>query len=451
MGNLAMKMKIVSMAALALGMSASVAEAQVIPPPEVIPVATASKKGSLLVFPLVTIDGQYGTSSDWGLFGSGLFDTVIEIQNNSLSTPAPVTCTYINEQKGRINWSFVITPAGTVTWDVLLAAIDPGTVGSAAFPTSGPWQASWTDPYRGELICFVTDPTSSFQVPFNELAGTATVFATPGEGSPSLPNVAFRYNAWSFLVRQAGSTNPAADSLTTTVGTPGQIILDGGYAGEKLFYDACPAQNIQTFIPNGGVLFLEGTANPGGQPVPVIGALDNAVSFSSCQQDLRQDFTIYLTKVQLETWNSQETDHGLSWFCADSTQTIPLDDYNNYLYNPSNFDFGQGGIIKTSHPGIRTPDARYVAVGVSSSQCNSYGVTNNTGLLGVAEEAIVFGSDTSIDAIVASTTTPVGYAVGPAYTNSFIVTPAASNITQVINVQSGFVLWDCADGNYCNP
>jgi len=444
------KKTVVSMAALALGLSASVADAQVIPPPEVIPVATASKKGSLLIFPFVTIDGQYGSSTS--LVGGGAFDTVIEIQNNSLATPAPVTCTYINEAKGRINWSFVITPAGTVTWDVLLAAIDPGTVGSAAFPTSGPWSGGsgfWApDPYRGELICFVTDPTGSFQVPFNELAGTATVFATPKSSGSPLPNVAFRYNAWSFLVRQSGTTNPAADSLTTTVGTPGQIILDGGYFGESLFYDACPAQNIQTFSPNGAVLFLSGTANSGGSPIPIYGSIANAVSFSSCQQDLRQDFAFHYTKVQFETWNSQETDHGLSWFCADSVETIPLVDQNTYLYNASNFDFGEGGIVKTTHPGIRTPDARYVAVGVSSTECSH---TYNTGLVGVAEEAIAFGSDTSIDAIVASTTTPVGYAVGPAYTNSFNVTPAISNVTQTVPVQSGFVLWDCANGTFCNP
>ncbi|HMK88497.1 MAG TPA: hypothetical protein VK446_02530, partial [Methylocystis sp.] len=214
--------------------------------------------------------------------------------------------------------------------------------------------------------------------------------------------------------------------------------------------------NIQTFSPNGAVLFLGGTANPGGSPVPVIGALDNAVSFSSCQQDLRQDFALHPTKIQFETWNSEETDHGLSWFCADSVETIPLDDENTYLYNPSNFDFGSGGILPSSQPGIRTPDARYLAVGVASTQCSG---SYNTGLVGVAEEAIVFGGDLSFEAIVqlvqypivASTTTPVGYAAGPAYTNTFNVTPAASNVTQTIPVQSGFVLWDCANGNYCNP
>ena len=439
-----MSKKTTAIAALALATSASFADAQVIAPPEVIPVATASKKGSLLIFPIVTIDGNYNTTDD--IFGGTVYDTVIEIQNNSLSTPAPVTCTYINEAKGRINWSFVITPAGTVTWDVLLAAIDPGTVGAASFPTTGPWNPSWTDPYRGELICFVTDPTGSFQVPFNELAGTATIVIATGRHHHHHGPATFRYNAWSFLVRQAGSTNPAPDSLTTTVGAPGQIILDGGYGGEQLFYDACPAQNIQTFMPNGGVLYLASATGPGGSPV--IGALDNAVSFSSCQQDLRQDFQYHLTKVQFETWNSQESDHGLSWFCADSVETIPLDDDNSYLYNPSNFDFGPGGIVGSTQPGIRTPDARYLAVGVASTQCpGSY----NTGLVGVAEEAIAFGSDVTIDAIVASTTTPVGYAVGPAYTNSFNVTPAVSNVTQTIPVQSGFVLWDCADGNYCNP
>ncbi|HMK90512.1 MAG TPA: hypothetical protein VK446_12890 [Methylocystis sp.] len=431
-----MSKKTISIAALALATSASFADAQVIAPPEVVPVATASKKGSLLIFPYVT-----------GYVVDDLFvDTVIEIQNNSLSLPAPVTCTYVNEQKGRINWSFVITPAGTVTWDVALAAIDPGTVGAAAFPTSGPYDAPWTDPYQGELICFVTDPTGSFQVPFNELAGTATFFIPNIFGSGGF--LSARYNAWSFLVREAPSTNPAPDSLTTTVGTPGQIILDGGYGGEPLFYDACPAQNIQTFIPNGGVLYLSGTANPGGSPVPVLGSYVNSVSFSSCQQDLRQDFQCHLTKVQFETWNSQETDHGLSWFCADSVETIGLADDNSYLYNPSNFDFGPGGTISTNHPGIRTPDARYVAVGVASTECpGSY----NTGLVGLAWQYLVFGSDTSIDALVASTTTPVGYAAGPAYKNSFNVTPAVGNVTQTIPVQSGFVLWDCADGNYCNP
>ena len=101
-------------------------------------------------------------------------DTFIEISNHSAG-PVNLECSYINEKKGRVDFSFAISGNGTVSWDVGTRAGDGLAV--PVFPTGGnfgPPGFAATNAALGELVCFAVDPTYNYQVEFNHLYGTAT-------------------------------------------------------------------------------------------------------------------------------------------------------------------------------------------------------------------------------------------------------------------------------------
>jgi hypothetical protein len=211
---------------------------------------------------------------------------------------------------------------------------------------------------------------------------------------------AFRYNAWAFVAEctpgssyctQFAPTNSANNG--TVQGTPGSLILSGAGDGT---YDACPAHNVESFIPNL-------STSLGG-----IETFGNALWVSSCNQDLRQDFVLHLTKANFTVWNSAEVSFTGAFECIDSNALIPLVDANSSLTNPSNFD------VST----LRTDNARFSVKGISSTQCP--GVTENVGLLGVFVSMVGIGGDPAEDDIIGGTTHAVG-------------------------TEAGFVLWDTAD------
>ena len=81
-------------------------------------VANTSQKGSVLIFPQVSVALDS--------------DTVVEISNDQNSA-VNVECYYVNQEKGKDNFSFVISANGTVSWDVKILAGDHVTPN--AFPT----------------------------------------------------------------------------------------------------------------------------------------------------------------------------------------------------------------------------------------------------------------------------------------------------------------------------
>src|SRR5271168_5282627 len=88
--------------------AASSAYAQSVDPTVVGPrVASPAKLGSLLIWPAITINP---TDSN---------DTIIEISNNNPSRSVEVECEYVNELKGRVDFSFSLSPNATASWDVL--------------------------------------------------------------------------------------------------------------------------------------------------------------------------------------------------------------------------------------------------------------------------------------------------------------------------------------------
>jgi hypothetical protein len=336
-------------------------------------VANTSQKGSLLKFPL--IDVRPGD----------LTTTVIHLSNDQ-NVGVNLNCIYVNEKKDRTDFHFFISHKGTVSWDVLSGKGegDTGPLSFPLFPSGGTFAG---DPNKGELTCFAVDPAGANQIAWNHLTGTATVisFTDPEAGQKKQ---AYKYNAWAFIARSGGVEG-------APVGTPGNILLTGGGAGT---YDACPLYLIANFSP-GGAIFTTARGN--------VHYLDNNLAVASCNEDLRQDFLLHLTKLQFAIWNSMQTKFTGTYICSDSVLEFGLDpvDAPPGLVHPENFSFNVLG----------TTDARFVVAGVASTVCPG---SIATGLVGVLTTSLAIGTANTTES------TELGATL------------------QGAGFESGFVLWD---------
>jgi hypothetical protein len=292
-----------------------------------------------------------------------------------------------------VDFDFTLTAKATASWD---ATLGDG-IGAPPFPTNVQYFPTIgfapVNPFRGELVCFATDPAGANQIAFNHLTGTATVVKT-ADPDAIQHKQAFRYDAWSFVARNAAGL-PEADNVVQ--GTAGLLALTGGLAGT---YDACPAYNIATFNPNGS----EDASD-------TIDTIDNDLSVVSCNQDLRQDYVLHLTKLQFTVWNANENSFTGAYECIDSVQTVGLGAADNEtMVARSNFDSST----------LRTPNARFQVSGISSRQCPvtlTTPPTENAGLLGVITssaglEEIAPFVDAVEDVELGSTTQSAGSMVG---------------------------------------
>jgi hypothetical protein len=314
-------------------------------------VANTTQKGSLLIFPQITVDPEDGS------------DTFIEISNDQNLT-VNVECFYVNENKDRDNFSFVITANGTVSWDVKTQASDHVTPNT--FPTGvripAPTGFNPQNRFRGALICFATSPDGLNQVAFNHLFGKATVLKL-ADTDARQTRQAFTYNAWVFKAWLAGGALPTPGTI---IGTGGVILLSG-FSAATSFYDACPAFNNATFMPDGATLGNKRT-------------IDNDLVGVSCNQDLRQDFTPHWTKLQFTVWNSKENNFTGSFICVNSVFSVGLGatggDNASVFQNPQNFDFTT----------LQTPNGKFTVQGITSAQCSR--PTENVGLLTVLDSSV---------------------------------------------------------------
>jgi hypothetical protein len=297
-------------------------------------VANTSQKGSLLIWPLVTVDPNEGRQQS----------TLIEISNDAAAT-VHVECEYINERKARVNFDFDLTGKQTASWDVYTRKGDQVTPPLFPLGTGNPPFPG--NIYRGELVCFATNPGREFQIAWNHLTGTAIVRSGDEAG---------KYNAWAFAARNAGGV-AAPNLVTQSHGRPGVLRLTG--ANIDGVYDACPAYNIANFMPNGAEL--------GG-----ITAVRNDLAVVSCWQDLRERYRINTTKLEFTIWNSLEHSFTGTHYCADSITSLRLSPYTPYLVNGDNFEYDV----------LRTPNARFQVRGVKASPPCPDG-TITSGLLGV--------------------------------------------------------------------
>ncbi len=307
-------------------------------------VANTSQKGSLLIFPLIDVRTATGETTD----------TVVDLSNDA-NTGIWMNCNYINDHKGRVDFHFFITAKQSISWDV---ASHHGNIFPPPFPTNGSFAQG--DARVGELICFAVNGAHSQQVRFNHLTGVATVVQQ--EEDSVQPKHAFKYNAWAFTARSTPGVPPPPDG--TPVGTAGDLQLTGGGLGT---YDACPQYLIANFSPGG--------LNDAGAPNTLgpITFIDNDLAISSCDQDLRQDFHINLTKLRFEIWNEAEQEFTGAYQCADSVLTFGVDDPGDQI--PVNFD-----LDTFTYATLQTRNARVEIDGVPSAQCPG---SATAGLVGV--------------------------------------------------------------------
>jgi len=328
-------------------------------------VANTSQKGSLLIWPEITVDVENAS------------DTVVEISNDQNAT-VQVECEYINQRKGRVDFDFSLSAKQTLSWDVLTGKSDVS-FSAPLFPSSGTFPGNAAE---GELVCFAVDAGVANQISWNHLTGTATVIDT--DDADALQALqAFRYNAWAFAARCTLCPGGLATD-NTIQGTAGDLVLNGNGDGT---YDECPAYNIVNFSPNGAA-------------VGPLNTIDNDLAVISCNQDLRQDFVLNLTKLQFTVWNEFENSFTGSYQCVDSVNFVPLSATDNSaLLNPSNFDFST----------LRTANARYQVAGVASTQCPG---SRPAALLGVANASVGINTSTGEDQELGSTTQGAGGAAG---------------------------------------
>jgi hypothetical protein len=327
-------------------------------------VTSTTKEGSLLMFPLITVDPENSA------------DTLVEISNFG-PTSVHLECYYVNQEKGRVDFDFNLTQNATASWDV--GSLAGENVSPAIFPT-GPGNPSYPgNPYDGELVCFAVTNNLSNQIDFNHLIGSATVVYSD-DADAIQPVQAFRYNAWSFAAHGAVGT------------TPGDLVLNGKSGG----YDACPAFDISSFTSNGSTLGAEST-------------LDNDLWVMSCNQDLRQDYNLELTKLLFSVWNANENSLTGSYQCADSVGVVgTTSEDNTGLTNPTNFDYSVVG----------TANASFAVQGIASTQCPG---STAAGLLSVLTTSIGIDESVGEDQELGSPTHTAG-------------------------IEAGFVLWDPGQG-----
>jgi hypothetical protein len=179
-----------------------------------------------------------------------------------------------------------------------------------------------TDRRRGELICFAVDNGQSTQIRHNHLSGTATIIDYDDL-------TAFEYNAWAFTARNV--LNGAG------VGTPGRLDLNGSTDPLVPGYDACPKYNIAHIVPNDTVLgTILGDDDDDDDVFGLAHYEHTHFAVSTCTQDLRQDFNIHVTKVNLVVWNEQEVKFTGAHECIDSVERFRTDSLD---VGDDNFEF----------------------------------------------------------------------------------------------------------------
>jgi len=384
-------------------------------------------RGSVLVFPLIDITPALGTTVE-GVMGPAGVDTFIEISNDQTvfgplgQDGVWLKCVYVNEKKGRDDFSVYISAGGSVSWDVKTLAGDH--VSPTSFPIDGTFPSGTnnyppTSIYRGELICIATDPAGVEALAYNRLYGRATVMYDypTGDAGATEAKQAFRYNAFTFRAWNNDLLAPDYTIMATPMGVPPTVYLPltGGAPSPTAplvtpYYDACPAVNSTAFMPAGATL-----GN--------IGTFQNFVHGVGCNQDLTEPFdgTIYTTQLRFITENSKEEQKSAAYTCVDSVFAFafgPIAAVSGFLADPQDFDVSVLG--DASSPPL-SPDARLQVYGTAGSQCvGSIEANVAVGLLTVFDSQIVIPPPTPVvapvvnfDQTVANTNETVGGAITP--------------------------------------
>jgi len=235
-------------------------------------VTSTSKKGSLLIFPKILVEGAD-------------VDTIITI-GNDYSDAVKVKCYWMN--KDQVSWDFVFSlTAYQSVW--FKASTGDGTKPISEFGSG-----------EGELKCWAikeifdknTGQTVENQISWNHLYGTAMIFGTS-------PPESAEYSPFTFAARNVALGSAVITSPDTG---PGNLVLSGSQSDPG--YDACPSYLIFNFFAKGST----GTA------LGTVGESDLALA--PCKQDFRQDAGPICAKVKFDVWNQNENKYTGAYQCV---------------------------------------------------------------------------------------------------------------------------------------
>jgi hypothetical protein len=205
-------------------------------------------------------------------------------------------------------------------------------------PLAGIGSGSAVAKTAGELKCWAVG-TDGLPMHFNHLSGTGSIVNANG--------TAMEYNAFAFEALDGGrSTANTGNKISgSTDGLPGG---DAQLQFDVVHYDDCPVQLLGSYFPAGKT------------QLTIIG----------CNQDVRQDRSIFVTKLNYTFWDADEN-AVTGWYeCSDSWYERWLGDI--------------GGAA------IDSPIAYFRVYGAPSTVCTPTG--NNAGLLGIKIESDSAGS-----------------------------------------------------------
>ena len=257
-------------------------------------VANTSKKGSLLIFPLIRTDFNAATGEAWETLITIANDNFYSVEMQCVFVIKDQNCDHLGNQ-----FDFILTANQPVTFrasdgydldgdDFLGGGIEAGHVAEAK---------CWVK----RFVFDDEDSEETSAISYNHLTGEATLLRNYG----SLGAGAATYSAWRFA---------ANATMGKQVGTtPGTLQL----SGDANNYDSCPAALIFDY--------LKQVENPISRVYE--GAVDNYVAIVPCKQDFTQDGGPTVMKLDVarrdENERSQNGALCLNCFVADSLANAP--------------------------------------------------------------------------------------------------------------------------------
>lgn len=207
-------------------------------------VTNTSKKGSLLIYPLIKT-------------GAG-GDTIIRLTNGYYES-VKVKCFYRTSYPfADSSWIFTLLPNQSIAW---VASTGKGPDGQRV-PAGLAQPPALPSGTVAELRCWAVNSSGTQQIVWNWLSGDAIV----SEGSKSM---VWEYSAWRFAVNS--STTGAS------AGTAGKLLLTGDSGN----YDACPTGLLFNFFKQTGNAAAKGTF--------AAGTVNSELTLVPCKQDFVHD------------------------------------------------------------------------------------------------------------------------------------------------------------------
>lgn len=302
--------------------------------------ASASKKGSLLVYPKVEIrwapvgpEESYVVTQDTFLTIVNDFPADVKVQYyfvNGDEPLDPVFCCDPQElvERGHPGWNWVdcqniLTDDQSIYWSALtgnphgcqpFTVLDPGTppgrpsLDSIAYPG--------TRYLRGFIVAWAVNDSGA-EIRWNHLSGTATLV------NYAL-GTAWEYNAYAFRALTAGPQGAESD------GQPGQLLMNG-----------------EEYDMNYNILVLDFFAE-GSDPFYTYNGLNTDLTLMVMEMDLRQDNDgPVTTKAKFDIWNSNEVRFSGTERCITCWDQTLLRDYdapNHFLFDNLQTDKGKARI-----------------------------------------------------------------------------------------------------------